>query len=391
MTLTHDKTTMRTNEHYAKPTDHRAYKNEIMDNPLRLALWNANGLTQHAEELRTFISYHKIDVMLISETHFTEKSYFKLPFYSVYHINHPAGTARGGSAIIIKNSIQHNLHSGYSSDYLQDITVSVVDSIGPLTIMAVYFPPNPIVTQEQLHTYYNSLGKRFIAGGDYNAKHTAWGSKLIKPRERVIFKTMERLHLRHLSTGEPTYWPSDINKLPDLVDFCVTKGIPPTSATATSCLDLSSDRSPVLAFIATYPLTPVKTPHLSNRQTNWDLFRHLITERLTLKIPLKTPEDIEEAVKLFNDTVQWAGWTATPNPPAPLRHTRLPSFRQTTPGRKTTTPQEMATPENKRLLNQAIRDLKQLLNRHRTDCVQTFLESLTSIASTISYGKPPST
>jgi hypothetical protein len=64
---------MRTNEHHAKPTDHRAYKNEIMDNPLRLALWNANGLTQHAEELCTFISYHKIDVMLISETHFTEK------------------------------------------------------------------------------------------------------------------------------------------------------------------------------------------------------------------------------------------------------------------------------------------------------------------------------
>jgi hypothetical protein len=37
-----------------------------MDNPLRLALWNANGLTQHAEELRTFISYHNVDVMLIS-------------------------------------------------------------------------------------------------------------------------------------------------------------------------------------------------------------------------------------------------------------------------------------------------------------------------------------
>jgi hypothetical protein len=93
---------MGTNEHYAKPTDHRAYKNEIMDNPLLLALWNANCLTQHAEELRTFIFYHNIDVMFISETHFTEKSYFRLLFYSVYSTNHPAGTARGGSAIIIK-------------------------------------------------------------------------------------------------------------------------------------------------------------------------------------------------------------------------------------------------------------------------------------------------
>jgi exonuclease III len=73
-----------------------------MVNPLRLALWNANGLTQHAEDLRTFISYHNIDVMFIRETHFTEKSYFKLPYYSVYHTNHPAGTGRGGNAIIKK-------------------------------------------------------------------------------------------------------------------------------------------------------------------------------------------------------------------------------------------------------------------------------------------------
>jgi hypothetical protein len=56
-----------------------------MDNPLHLALWNANGLTQHAEELCTLISYHNIDVILIFETHFTDKNHFKIPFYSVYH------------------------------------------------------------------------------------------------------------------------------------------------------------------------------------------------------------------------------------------------------------------------------------------------------------------
>jgi hypothetical protein len=54
---------------------------------LQLALWNANGLTQHTEELKTFISIHNIDVMLISEMHFTEKSYLKLPNYAVYHQN----------------------------------------------------------------------------------------------------------------------------------------------------------------------------------------------------------------------------------------------------------------------------------------------------------------
>jgi hypothetical protein len=172
----------------------------------------------------------------------------------------------------------------------------VEDSLGSLIISAVYLPPKHIVKQEQLETFYNTLGQQFIAGGDYNAKHTAWGSRLIMPRGREIYKTMEHLHLRHLSTGEPTFWPSDRNKLPDLLDFCVTKGIPPNSATATSNLDLSSDHSPVIVDLTTRAVPPEHPPRLSNRRTNWDFFRLLITERLTLNIPLKINEDIEEAV-----------------------------------------------------------------------------------------------
>jgi hypothetical protein len=42
-----------------------------MDKLLQLALRNANGLAKHTEELKTFISIHNIDIMLISETHFT--------------------------------------------------------------------------------------------------------------------------------------------------------------------------------------------------------------------------------------------------------------------------------------------------------------------------------
>ena len=38
----------------------------------KLVLWNANGLQQHAFELGTFLEINKIDIALISETHFTE-------------------------------------------------------------------------------------------------------------------------------------------------------------------------------------------------------------------------------------------------------------------------------------------------------------------------------
>jgi hypothetical protein len=149
---------------------------------LQLALWNANGLTQHIEELKRFIYIHNIDVMLISETHITEKSYLKLPNHTVYRTNHPAGTARNRTAIIIKNSIKYHQLNNYSQDFLQATSVSVEDSVGLITILAVYLPPKYSVKQEQLEDFYNNLGRRFIAGGDYNAKHTDWGSRLITPR-----------------------------------------------------------------------------------------------------------------------------------------------------------------------------------------------------------------
>jgi exonuclease III len=44
---------------------------------LQLALWNANSLTLHTEELKTFISSRNNDVTLISETHFNEKKLSK--------------------------------------------------------------------------------------------------------------------------------------------------------------------------------------------------------------------------------------------------------------------------------------------------------------------------
>jgi endonuclease/exonuclease/phosphatase (EEP) superfamily protein YafD len=291
---------------------------------LQLVLWNANGLSQHSDELKAFLTSRKIDIMLITETHFTQKSYLRISQYTVYHTNHPAGTARGGTAIIIKNHIKHHLLPNFSRDYLQATSVSVEDSLGHLTISSVYLPPKHQVHKEQLEEYYATLGPRFIAGGDYNAKHTNWGSRLITPRGRELLKTIENNHLAHLSTGQPTHWPSDPNKIPDLVDFCIKKGLPPGFATTQSCLDLSSDHSPVLVTLTSQACHHDTQPRLCTKHTNWNYFRYILNQCLTLHIPLKTTNDIDEAAKLFTDSVQCAGWSATPTPPVSNRQSECP-------------------------------------------------------------------
>jgi hypothetical protein len=69
-----------------------------------------------------------------------------------------------------------------------------------------------IAAKAQFGDFYRTLGSRFIAGGDYNAKHPRWGSRLVTTRGRQLFMTLEANNLTHLSAGEPTYWPTDIKK-----------------------------------------------------------------------------------------------------------------------------------------------------------------------------------
>jgi len=85
-----------------------------MPAPLRVVLWNTNGLLSHKLELQAFLDMHKIDIDLISETHFTSRTVFKLPHYTIYHIIHPDNTAHEGVAIILRSSLrQYNYYITY--------------------------------------------------------------------------------------------------------------------------------------------------------------------------------------------------------------------------------------------------------------------------------------
>jgi hypothetical protein len=85
------------------------------------------------------------------------------------------------------------------------------------------------------------LGHEFVAGGDYNSKHTLWGSRLITTKGRELRKIMQKQKYSYLSTGTPTYWPKDSNKIPDLLDFFAINGISSEYMEVEASYDLSSD------------------------------------------------------------------------------------------------------------------------------------------------------
>jgi hypothetical protein len=126
-----------------------------MNNSQPIVLWKANGLTSHKFELQTFLNIHKIDIALISETHFTTRSMFRMPNYNVYHVPHPDDRAHGGAAVIIRSSISHHELKQHQNKKFQAASVKIDLKPWSLTLSAVYCSPQDI--PYQVHSMSNYL------------------------------------------------------------------------------------------------------------------------------------------------------------------------------------------------------------------------------------------
>jgi len=208
---------------------------------LWIALWNANGLAQHKVEIQLFLQHNIIDILLISVTHFTMKSYFKIPQYNIYYTNHPDRKAHAGTAILIKRIISHYEVPNYDEDSLQATSIRVRTLPYELTVTALYSPPKYNLKKDHYDSFLSTLGPRFMAGGDYNGKHTTWGSRITTIKGKELFNLLQEKNYSFLTTGNPTYWPTDPTKQPDCLDFSITNGISSTYTATEPSHDLSSD------------------------------------------------------------------------------------------------------------------------------------------------------
>lgn len=135
-------------------------------------LWNANGLLRHKEELEILLNSEKIDVCLISETHFTNQSYLSFKNFILYHTPHPSNKARGGSAIIVRKNIKHCEEEKFCTEMFQATTISLKTTNGDISLTAVYSPPRHSVKEIHYKSLIKKHTQKFIMGGDFNAKHT---------------------------------------------------------------------------------------------------------------------------------------------------------------------------------------------------------------------------
>jgi hypothetical protein len=87
--------------------------------------------------------------------------------------------ARGGSTVIMRNNIKHFENEKYVTCDFQATIVTVETTKQRLTVSAIYCPPIYNICANEYKTIFDKMNSHFIIGGDLNAKHTHWGSRLI--------------------------------------------------------------------------------------------------------------------------------------------------------------------------------------------------------------------
>lgn len=348
---------------------------------LKIVAWNANGLGQHAQEIKIFLETHGVDILLISETHFTARSFIKFPHYNVYSTNHPDGTAHGGTAVIIRNRIKHHELPEYQENHIQATNISIELANLPVTISAVYSPPKHLITPAAYTHFFKTLGNRFIAIGDYNAKHVYWGSRLTRTDGRRLLSALQTNNLTWLSTGEPTYWPTDRRKKPDLIDFGIVKGLNIRQCTVSSCFELAADHSAITVTMNSHITQVPAQPALHNKRTDWEYFRQRLEYQLDLHVPLKDEYDIERAVTSLTELIQNVAWEATPKLPLTSQNNDTPIIIKDKIVEKRRLRQRWQltrSDPDKREYNRANKQLKTLLSQHKNQGIQNYLENLSA-------------
>lgn len=353
---------------------------------LKITAWNLDGLSPNKEEVEILLHSHNIDILLVSETHLTENSSIRIQNYNIYTTNHPDGTAHAGAAIIVRSNIKHYELPQFKKAHLQATTISIEDRNGDFNVSAIYSPPKHKITVERYNEFFSTLGSRFIAGGDWNAKHTHWSSRLSNTRGRELKNSLDKNNLTSISTTEPTHWPTDPNRLPDVIDFFVTKGLSRLFHNIQTCLDVDTNHVPVMLTIGTTVINMESNLKLYNKFTDWNAFRDLIEERLELKIAIKTVDDIDDATRIITTTIQESCWTCTPE--AKERQQQRRVYSETIRSsliekrRLRRVWHTSRHPSDKKALNKAAGELKALILETNNAALGIYLEGLSPTKST---------
>ncbi|CAH2092081.1 unnamed protein product [Euphydryas editha] len=273
-----------------------------------LIAYTQGGLRGHIRQLTLLAQSQNIHIILLGETKLSEEVELRIPNYIAYRRDEisPRGYAYRGTAALVRRDIVHEElpHAQFVSLRTQGVRVHSGDD--ELLIYAAYKPPKLAFNSNDIETLLNAQLPTLIIG-DLNAKHPAWGSRLISPSGEKLLEDSESRGYVVMGPGAPTNIPTKPNEQPDVLDIVLAyKMKHPLDAEV--LYELDTQHLPILVTVNLRHSHLIQRPPTS--KVDWNKFI-TIAARLQLSISIETPADVDTATEMITQAIQRAKDAAT--------------------------------------------------------------------------------
>ncbi|KAI5706013.1 hypothetical protein M8J75_004026 [Diaphorina citri] len=359
--------------------------NQSAVHKLAILNWNANGIDSKKMIFTEFLVRHNIDIACVTETHLTSCQRFKVPNYRIYRNDREPGAtpwdqkAAGGVAVFIKKSIYHEpiILPPMICFEIQGIIVSLKNG-SKLKIFSAYRSRKSLSIRD-LNVIFTGNDTPTMLIGDINCKHPAWNSVEENPNGKKLFDLMNRSDWVVSGPEESTYYPSHMNRHPDVLDIVITKNVTCIMSQEVFAAELPSDHAPVVIELDAVLLQCPPRLKLINGPVDWELFREHLNSKINIPSSLQTVESIDNTVDSFTDAVKQSVYLSS-GPPKystykfvlPFHLRSLIAYKHRVRRRW----QRNKLAADKRLLNILIKKVKLQLDQFWYDGYQEYLQDL---------------
>lgn len=167
---------------------------------IKIAAINANSIIkqQRRYDLKKFVEDNSLDITLISETKLSQRHKLIIDGHKIIRTDRPGPNRGGGTAIVIKQQIEHTILTTPNSSSNKIIEYTLIkiklNNNKSLIIGSLYATSktdNKIVFTEEINSLFSKLNlsntnNHYIIAGDFNARHTDLGDKTTKARGRWL-------------------------------------------------------------------------------------------------------------------------------------------------------------------------------------------------------------
>lgn len=250
-------------------------------NKLNIMIWNSQSIKPKLNEFSNFLSSHKIDLALLSESWLNPSIKFHVPGFKIYRNDRVSNSSRphGGVAICIRENILHSKVKVVKLQHIENLFIEIPFQNSILSVGVLYCPPSMLVRD-----FRADMGKLLsvqgpvIMGGDINAKHVSWNNTNNNYKGVELVRLTDSSFFDVLSPDSPTLYPAVGS--PSTVDLVIKKGINCLSNLRT-INDLSSDHLPVIFHISS-KFVSNDNKIFDFSKADWPKYRNIIEDGISI-------------------------------------------------------------------------------------------------------------